>query len=230
MIDQKKSFVSVYKNAKNELVIEFQPQDLSLRKFLKFVIKSFLSLLVKIFTPIFAILDFLATKKQLVLSSVGLGIGLALSVLISQRPDALFAFPPMVDRKPQVYTQKMEIEKIDLSVPVELGTVQDILQTFSSSGLVHDERSAGLSSGVSVIFDTGVGDSLEQFDKVRIGDRIELTGTNEAKYIYSVTEIRTVDSEYLPNVVGLYDEAVIIYKPLNLLRTRLYIVIAQPLE
>lgn len=220
---------SLSKNKKNELIFEFSLSNISIRGGIKRLIKILLSFIVWFFIPIFSFFDFLAQKKQLVLASVGLGIGLGLSVLISQRPDALFAFPHSATNSLVISVARLTIPGIDLSVPVGLGNVQELVHTFSDSGIIHDERTSGLENqGVVVLTEVGFSGVLDNLESVGIGDEIVLEGSNTAKYIFRVTEIRNMEAEYLPNVIGLYDDAVVIYKPLDLFRSQLYIVIAQP--
>jgi hypothetical protein len=225
---QKNSVISLTKNIKGDLIFEINPQKLSF----KILFKSLISLFLKIFLPIFSFFDFLASKRKLVISSVGLGIGLGLSVLVTQHPDTLQAFPSLaLSNFSQIRAERLVISSIDLSVPVETGSVQDLIENISLDVLIHDERSADLGSFQPIIIsEVGLRTILKDLEKVKIGDEIIIQGSNKAKYLYRVTEIRDISSEYLPNVIGVNDESLILYKSKNLIRTQLFILIAKPIR
>lgn len=227
-MSQKNSILSLHKNSKGDLIFEINPQIISA----KLIIKSILSILLKLLLPIFSFFDFLANKRKLVISSVGLGIGLGLSVLVTQHPDTLQAFPLLsISSLTNIRAQRLVISSIDLSVPVETGSVQDLLENISLDVLIHDNRSADLGSYQPVVIsEVGLKTILKDLEKVRIGDEIIIEGSNNAKYLYRVTEIRDMKAEYLPNIIGVNDDSVILYKSKNLLRTQLFIVIAKPVN
>lgn len=220
--------ISLTKSIKGDLIFEINPQKLSF----KLLIKSLISLTLKILLPIFSFFDFLASKRKLVISSVGLGIGLGLSVLATQHPDTLQAFPSLaLSNLSQIRPEQLVISSIDLSVPIETGSVQDLLENISLDVLIHDERSADLGSFKPVVIsEVGLKSILKELEKVAIGDEISIQGSNNAKYLYRVTEIRDINSEYLPNVIGLNEDSLVLYKSKNLLRTQLYILIAKPIK
>ena len=227
-MSQKNSVFSLHKNSHGDLIFEINPQKLSG----KLIIKSILSILLKILLPVFSVFDFLASKRKLVISSVGLGIGLGLSVLVTQHPDTLQAFPSLsLANLSKIRAQRLVISAIDLSVPVETGSVQDLLENISLDVLIHDERSADLGNYQPVVIsEVGLKTILKDLEKVRIGDEIVIEGSNTAQYLYRVTEIRDMKAEYLPNVIGVNDDSLILYKSKNLVRTQLFIVIAKPVK
>lgn len=223
--ESKNRIIQLRKNAQGDIIFEINPQSLSATT----IIKALFSLLLKVFLPVFAFFDFLATKRKLVISSVGLGIGLGLSVLVTQRPDTLQAFPTLATQNiTDIYASRVIISSIDLSTAVTKGNLQDLFDTVSLQGLVHDERSAALGGRHPVVIaEVGFSNILQNLDSVQIGDEIRVVGTNEAVYSYRVTELRDMNSEYLPNVIGVNQDALILYKSKNILRTQLYMVIAQ---
>lgn len=226
---EEKPLISLRKNSSGDVIFEINTENITLRAVLKTCIKGFLTVLLKLFLPLFSFFDYLASKKKLVISGVGLGIGLGLSVLISVRPDTLQAFPTLATAQGDVMATFVTIKSIDLQVPVEPGSVQDVFANAGLSTLIHDERSAELgSSGVVVIADASVKNIFENLDSVAIGDIIEVTGTNNGRYTFVVTEIRDMQAEFLPNVIGAQSEAVILYKTKDVLRTQVYMVIAKP--
>lgn len=216
------------RNAKGDLVFEVNPPIIGITS----VIKAFLSLLLKILLPLFSFFDFLASKKKLVISSVGLGIGLGLSVLVTQRPDTLQAFPTLaLSDSTNIYVNRLIIPKIDLSSEVATGNVQDIFENVIIDTLIHDERSSEL-GGLQpvVVTQVGLADILGNLEDLEIGDEIQVQGTNNAFYLFKIIEIRDMKSEYLPNVIGVNEDSLIVYKSKNVLRTRLYMVIARPVR
>jgi hypothetical protein len=226
MLDEK-NILKLHKNSHGDIIFEFNPQNFSITG----LIKIFLNLILNIFLPIFAFFDFLASRKKLVISAVGLGIGLGLSVLVTQQPDSLQAFPALITSNAQVRAKRLVISSIDLSSTVEVGNIQDLIGNATQNSLVHDERSAQIGDQEPVVIaEVGVPKILDQLHQVAIGDEIQVYGTNNAIYKYRVTEIRDMKAEYLPNVIGAHQESVIIYKPSNLFRTQLYMVIAKPIK
>lgn len=218
--------INLSKNAKGELIFEFLPENITVTS----IIKGFFVILLKITAPMFRFFDFLASKKKLVISAVGLGIGLGLSVLVTQRPDAIQAFPELVGvTDSQVRASQLIISSIDLSAPVVTGSVQDLIKNAGLSELIHDERSANLGGQTPVVIsDVSIKNILSDLESVKIGDTVLITGSNSAQYTYKVTEIRDMKAEYLPNVIGANAESLILYKAKNLLRTQLYMLIAKP--
>ena len=204
-------------------------EELTFKNVLKLVIKRLLSFVVWFFIPLFSFFDLLATKRKLVISSVGLGIGLGLSVLVTQHPDILQAFPQLnIQDTTGVHVARLHISNIDLSVPVIHTSVQDVVNNTTSNALVHDERSGKLGGKSPVVIaQVGLDPILRELESVAIGDTIIVEGSNGAQYHFIVTQIRDMQAEYLPSVVGAHESALIIYKPKNVLRTRLYMVIAQ---
>lgn len=225
-MSKKDTFMSLTKNSKGELIFEVNPEAITAFS----IIKGVFALLLKIFLPIFSIFDFLASRRKLVISSIGLGIGLGISVLVTQRPDTIQAFPDFSIQNTQtIRVQRVIIPSIDLSAPVVTGSVQDLIENINLSELVHDNRSAGLGSHQPVVIaDVGVKNILVNLELIKIGDDVTIQGTNNANYNYRVIEIRDMKAEYLPNVIGAQDETLIIYKAKNIFRTQLYMVIAKP--
>lgn len=227
MSHQNKIF-SLSKNNSGDLVFEVNPQNFRIVS----LIKAVLSLLLKIVFPLFSFFDFLASKKKLVISAVGLGIGLGLSVLVTQHPDTLQAFPTIApESEANIRAQRLVISEIDLSSEVATGNVQDLFENVTVDRLIHDERSSEL-GGLQpvVITQVGIKDILNNLEDLQIGDEIQVQGTNTALYSYRVVEIRDMKAEYLPNVIGANEESLIVYKSKNVLRTRLYMVIARPVK
>lgn len=223
-----KPFLKLHKNIQGDIIFEFNPQNITIIS----VIKVLLLLFLKIFIPLFSFFDFLAARKKLVISSVGFGIGLGLSVLVTQHPDMLQAFPTLSETEKQmIYAQHIRISTIDLSAAVTQGNVQDLLENISVHSLIHDERSAELGGSYPVVIaEVGVDPILKNLGQVKIGDTIIITGSNAAEYYYTVTEIRDMRAEYLPNVVGVNTNALILYKSKNILRTQLLMIIAKPIK
>lgn len=223
MFDSEK-IVNFSKNKKGDLVFEFHPHKISAYE----VIKQTLTLLLIIFVPFFKFLDFLAERKKLLIVSVGLGIGFGLSVLITQRPDSLQAFPVLgVNRNTQVTIDSISIPSLNFFSTVTSGSMQDVFANVLEDELIHDQRSANLGEGKTIVISSvGAKNILTDLEKLTIGDEILVTGSNTAEYRYKVIEIRDMQAEYLPHVISAHENALILYTATNILRTQLYMVIA----
>ncbi len=228
MMSEDSTIVSFKKNSAGDIIFEINPQNIRI----SLVIKTILLILLKITLPLFAFFDFLATKKKLVISSIGLGIGLGLSVLVTQHPDALQAFPELTSSKDnKIAVNQIQIPSIDFRSQVVPGNVQDIFENISLEYLIHDERSSELGGSFPVVVaQVGGLDILNNLEKVQIGDEVLVRGSNNALYQFRVTEIRDMKAEFLAHVIGANDESIILYKSKNVLRTRIYIVIAKPIK
>lgn len=226
MSDENK-VINFKRNSAGDLMFEMNPQYIRVTS----IIKALLSVFLTITLPVFAFFDFLASKRKLVISSVGLGIGLGLSVLVTQRPDTLQAFPYLATSGTKIAVAQLLIPSIDFSSQVISGSVQNIFENAAMEYLIHDERSSELGSHLPVVIaQVGVQDILKNLEKVQIGDEVIVYGSNSAEYKFRVTEIRDMKAEFLPNVIGVNSESIILYKSKNTLRTRVYIVIAKPVK
>lgn len=229
-MSETEKFINIKKHKSGDLVFELKP--INYRAGLKALIKLTLTMFLKIFVPFFKILDAMAERRKLVISSVGLGIGLGLSVIITQRPDAIQAFPTLISLEGyRVAVAVLRIPSIDLSVSVEDGHLQDIVENFTTDHVIHEKRSAGLGSKQTIVLaDASARNLLPKLEEVTIGNEILLVGENNGTYNYRVTEVRSISAEYLPTVIADSDNALIIYKSNNLFRTHLHIVIARPVK
>ncbi len=199
------------------------------RTFLKNLIKFLVKLIYKLFSPIFSLFDKLAEKKKLVISSVGFGIGLGLSIITTQRPDTLQAFP-LMDSFYSLGSQvsELKIPSLDLYETARSGSLLNLSDNLFENQLVHLDNSGKLGQmNPVVIADLGTKNLLEKIEEIRIGSEIIAIGKNKGIYKYKVIEIREVDAEYLPHIVAKEENALILYKANNILRTRLFIVVAR---
>lgn len=211
-----------------DLVLEFTP-NVS-RETLKSLIKWSFKFIFKIFSPIFYFFDKLAEKRKLVISSVGFGIGLGLSIIVTQRPDTLQAFP-VFENISVVGTQAKIIKfpRIGFYELVKGGNLSDITQNVFENELIHVNGSGFLGQKSPVVIaDLGTKNLLHSLESVKIGDEVVVIGKNNGTYKYRVIEIREIDSQYLNNVIDQAENSVVIYRSQNLLRTQLYIVVAKP--
>lgn len=219
--------LTIRKNAQGEIILEVQPRNIRLKS----LVKGFLSVLVAICIPVFSFFESLAVRKRLVVTSVGLGIGLGFSVLVTQHPDTLQAFPVI----PATYTTpiratRVTIPSIDLDSKVVTGTVQEVWESFTLESLVHDERSSELGGSTSVVIaEVGLSGILTDLESVALGDTIEVRGSNSALYRYTVTEIRDIRAEHIGSVIDTGANSLVLYKAKNMLRSQLYMLIAQPI-
>lgn len=223
MFDSKK-IVDISKNKKGDVVFEFHPAQITAYE----MIKQTFKLVLIIFVPFFKFLDFLALRRKLVIVSVGLGIGFGLSVLITQRPDSLQAFPTLgLNKNSQVAIDSITIPSLNFFSTVNSGSLQDVFTNVLEHELIHDERSGNLTEGKTIVISSvGAKNILADLEKLQIGDEIILTGSNTAEYSYKVIEIRDMQAEYLPHVISAHEDALILYTATNILRTQLYMVIA----
>jgi hypothetical protein len=233
-MNNQKKFLAVKKLKTGDLVFEINPQSFgnlflfSRSKFEK-MIKLFLSLILIIFLPIFSVFDKLAEKRKLVVSSVGLGIGLGLSIIITQRPDVLQAFP-VLDNQISVGAEAkyLKIPSIDIYSQVRRDGVDSLTKGIIEDELVHLNGSGFLGGSEPVVIaDLSLKKILDNLEKIKIGDEIIIDGSNNGKYRYKVVEIRDTEAQYLQHVITKEVDSIILYKSNNLLRTQLFIVIAK---
>lgn len=226
MFDNNK-MIKVKKLKSGDVIFEITPSFS--RLFLKNLIKFFVKLIYKLFSPIFLFFDKLAEKKKLVISSVGFGIGLALSIITTQRPDALQAFP-LMDSVSSLGADvgELKIPSLDLYETVRSGSLLNVSDNFFENQLVHLDNSGKLGqTNPIVIADLGTKNLLNKIDEIKIGSEIIAIGKNKGIYKFKVIETREVEAEYLPHIVAKEEEALILYKSNNLLRTRLFVVVAR---
>jgi len=197
---------------------------------LKRIIKGLLGFVFKIFLPLFSFFDKLAEKRKLVISSFGLGIGLGLSIIITQRPDALQAFPNLVNQMMVgVEVKTIEIPKIDLSLNVRHNSLNSFVENVVSNELIHIDGSGYLGQNKPmVVADLSSKNLLMKIEGMGIGDEIVAIGKNNGTYKYRVIEIRETESQYLPHVIAKEENSLILYKSQNLIRTRVFIIVAKP--
>ncbi len=214
--------VKFSKNRKGEMILEITPPSISFKGILKF----FLFLLMNIFTPLFNFFDLLAEKRKLVISAVGLGLGLGLSIIVTQRPDILQAVnTQFCDDK--VIVTELSIPRIGLYNQVSPLNTDDLTRTLFNHQLLQLTKFGSLTSSYPVVI-TNFNPFLSlSLDEVMMGDEVVVTGSNQGRYIFKVVDIREIESEYLPQVTALYSHSLIIYAPLNILRTRILVVIAR---
>jgi len=196
----------------------------------KSLIKSLVKFVYKLFSPIFGFFDQLAERRKLVISSVGLGIGLGLSIIVTQRPDALQAFPVLEYGKlTGSEVSVIKINKLNIYETVKSGNLTNLYDNVLEDDLIHLEGSGFLGQkNPVVIADLGSKNLLKQMEAISIGDEIIVIGKNNGTYKYRVIEIREIEAQYLTNVIDKEENSLIIYKPENLLRTRLFVVVAKP--
>lgn len=225
-----KDFVEIKKQKSGDLILEINPDFF--RPALKKVIKAFLRISLNIFLPIFSIFDKLAEKRKLVISGVGLGIGLGLSIIITQRPDTLQAFPLMSNQMAAgVEPRILRISQLDIYLSIKHDRLTSLLQNITTNELIHLDGSGFLGQKKPIIIaDLSSKNLLNTFEEINIGDEIIIIGSNEGTYKYHVIEIRDTEAQYLPHVIAKEENSLIIYKPQNILRTQIFIVVAKPFK
>ena len=109
------------------------------------------------------------------------------------------------------------------------GNLTNLYDNVLEDDLIHLEGSGFLGQkNPVVIADLGSKNLLKQMEAISIGDEIIVIGKNNGTYKYRVIEIREIEAQYLTNVIDKEENSLIIYKPENLLRTRLFVVVAKP--
>jgi hypothetical protein len=225
-----KTAVKIKKMRSGDVILELTPDFSNFS--MKRVVKFFLSLLLKIFLPIFSLFDRLAEKRKLVISSVGLGIGLGLSIIVTQRPDTLQAFPVLVYKNNLGSSvEVLKISKLDLYATVRQASLTSFTENIVSDDLIHLEGSGFLGQNKPVVIaDLSSRNLLSEIENLNIGDEIMAVGQNNGTYKYRVIEIREIEAQYLPQVIASKENSLVIYKAKNLLRTQLFIVVSIPVE
>ncbi|MBU0974274.1 hypothetical protein KKD03_01070 [Patescibacteria group bacterium] len=227
-MSDKENIIKVKKLRSGDIVFEFTP-NIS-HDVVKKLIKGSVRVIYKLFSPIFSFFDKLAERRKLVISSVGLGIGFGLSIIVTQRPDILQAFPVLeygISVGSEVSVLK--INKLNLYETIKIGSLADVYNNVFEDQLIHLEGSGFLGQKTPVVIaDLGSTNLLKRLDAISIGDEIVVVGKNNGTYKYRVIEIREIEAQYLTNVIDREENSLIIYKPENLLRTRLFVVVAKP--
>lgn len=225
-----KNIIKFKKTRRGDLVCELNPSFS--RQAIKALVKSFLRLVLFIFVPIFSFFDRLAEKRKLVVSSVGLGIGLGLSIVVTQRPDALQAFPVLENAViGGAEVALVKIPKLDLYLEVKRDEISSFVENIATDKLVHLQGSGYLGEHKPVVIaDLSSRGLLSGFDQMSIGDEIIVEASNKGVYKFRVIETRETEAQYLPHVIAEESNALIIYRSENLLRTRLFIVVAKPVK
>ncbi|NCQ65331.1 MAG: hypothetical protein COZ34_02890 [Candidatus Pacebacteria bacterium CG_4_10_14_3_um_filter_34_15] len=222
------NMIKIKKLRSGDMIFELTP-NIS-RGVAKSLIKSLVKFVYKLFSPIFGFFDQLDERRKLVISSVGLGIGLGLSIIVTQRPDALQAFPVLEYGKlTGSEVSVIKINKLNIYETVKSGNLTNLYDNVLEDDLIHLEGSGFLGQkNPVVIADLGSKNLLKQMEAISIGDEIIVIGKNNGTYKYRVIEIREIEAQYLTNVIDKEENSLIIYKPENLLRTRLFVVVAKP--
>lgn len=221
-----KNLIKVKKLRSGDVILEITPSFSSLS--IKKIVKSFLSLLLIIFLPIFSFFDKLAEKRKLVISSVGLGIGLGLSIIVTQRPDTLQAFPVLAYKNDLGSSVKtLKIPKLNLYVTVKQDSLNSFTENITSDALIHLEGSGFLGQNKPVVIaDLSSRSLLNKIENLNIGDEIIAIGKNNGTYRYRIIEIREIEAQYLPQIISRDNNSLVIYKANNLLRTKLFIIVS----
>ncbi len=222
------NLVRIKKLRSGDIIFEFTPYIS--REIIKRAIKWGFKLIFKLFSPVFLFFDKLAEKRKLVISSVGFGIGLGLSIIVTQRPDALQAFPILENRTiAGAEARIIKIPELNLYETIKSGNLTNLSDNIFSDELIHLEGSGFLGQNSPVVVaDLGSKNLLKKIEAIKIGAEITVIGKNNGIYRYRVIEIRGIEAEYLTHIIATAENSLIIYKPENLLRTQLFVVIAKP--
>lgn len=228
IIYNSRNLLKIKKDRTGDIIFEISP---SISLFSpKNIAKVLMKLILILFFPIFSFFDKLAEKRKLVVSGVGLGIGLGLSIIVTQRPDALQAFPILMNANIEgVQAKEIKIPALDLYASVKSDELTNFVENVISNELIHLKGSGYLGQNKPIVIaDLSSKDIIKNIEEIEIGTEIILTGNNNGIYKYHVIETRETDAQYLPHVIAKEENTLIIYKSTNLIRTRLFIVVAKP--
>ena len=218
---------SLRRDKNGDLTIEFDLKNFSPKE----VVRALLRFFVWFFTPVGLFFEQNAHKKQWLIATIGLGLGVALSIIVTQRPDGLQAFP----QSAQFTTggslpQAIRIPAIDVYASVETREVRQLVSFQSRKIAIHDKRSAQIGSGgITLISDAWPSALFDKLAQLELGDLIFVLGVHQAEYQYSVIEVRNISTEHLPALLALHSNALFVYTAANPLETELHVVVARPL-
>lgn len=197
----------------------------------KKAIRWLLKLVVAIVVPPLSLLEKAGVHKRPVLVGLGLGLGFVFSILTTQRPDILQAFPAAAQNVGiVVQPQVLWVSRIDWHADISSQSVNEALLGRVVESLLLDPRSAGLGTqGNIVVFDNPIGGAEKHLAQLKIGDEVVVRASNTAEYRYSITEIRQIQAEYLPHIFNMHSDALYLYAARNPLRTQLLVLVAKPI-
>jgi len=217
------NLIKFSKNRRGEVVMEINPPEISLKKIFKF----FAIFLISVFNPIFNFFDSLAENRKLVISAVGLGIGLGLSIVTTQRPDILQAFGSGEKINRLVSVSSLSIPNLNYYSAVNILEEDSLVSNVFSNKIFQLSKFGSLSSVTPIVITSFNQTSLIPLDKVVIGDEVKVRGSNKGAYSFRVVEVKEIEAEYLTQVISRYEKALVMYMPLNVLRTRILVVVAR---
>ena len=163
-----------------------------------------------------------STKSSLywsILVAFGLGIGVALSVVVYARPQTGVAEFSIIELAPRnVTTDVLKVDSVD--VLNRVGQEEQSLQlTELSNSLGIDKKSS-----IIEVKDRSV---LSKLENMIIGDNVTLIGSNNGLYTFHVVQTRYsqhADPSYLLQV---YPQSVIVFGKVSILSNKYWIVVAR---
>ncbi len=173
-----------------------------------------LDALVKGLVSFFGTLDQVTKHKAGVTAVAGIGIGLGFSLIVFSQPTTIQADIPMIQSNVtyRVEARELRLPSHKVATPI-----------------IWNDRSAGLGESGTVLIEVkGNHPVSSDVKKLQLGESVDVIGSNNGIYSYTVVETREVATEELNSVLQHTRETVVIYTPVDFLNTKSFVVIARP--
>jgi hypothetical protein len=162
----------------------------------------------------FVALDQITQHRAVFIAVAGIGLGLGLSLTVFQQPATINADTELVH-----INQANRVEARELRLPTHKVATR----------IIWDERSAGLGETGAVLVEVKATHPISaDVQKLSLGENIQVIGSNNGIYSFTVVETRELPASELNTVVQQNTETVVVYTPSTVLSTNVFIVIARP--
>jgi len=174
-------------------------------------------MLKKIFKLTYKLAEILPSLRLALVASMGLGLGLGMSLVVFQNPQSSFASPVVIQPEVRLLTAKQ--------LEINNEAVQ-VCQDHQDCKIIEEKNSQGLAKG-QVILEIKDAKLIAQLEQVKLGDELNLVGSNNGRYSYEIIESRLADSETLSVLLELHDNGLILFAKKGLTKSQLVFVAAK---
>ena len=172
----------------------------------------------KLFSFTYKLAETLPALRLALVASMGLGLGLGMSLVVYQNPTSSFASPAVVQPEIRLLAAKQ--------LGLNSESIQVCQEYSQDCKIIEDKNSQGLAKG-QVIFEVRDAKLIAQLEQVKLGDKLNLVGSNNGRYSYEIIESRLADSETLSVLLELHDNGLILFAKKGLTKSQLVFVAAK---
>ena len=122
-------------------------------------------------------------NRLFLVASMGLGLGLGVSVAVLQPSIQVQAVPDFLIREHVVSTESIAIPTLG----------KEYLVSKTKTTVVREVSSQGLGTTNSVVLEAQDRNMFLSGKGLKIGDSLVVTGSNNGRYTYTVTQIRSIE-------------------------------------